>query len=362
MKLSGLLTSVFVSIFVLVGLASAEAPATFKVGVILPLSGTNASLGNYIKGGIELALAQSPEADQKSVELLFEDDSWQPSKAVSAFNKLMSDGAKSILVAGSSIGNTLAPLAEQKQVPLIAIGASDSGIAKGRNYAFLHWVSPEMEAQVMIAEMKRRGYKNIAIIGSQQEGIIALMNSVKSELSKANMINQLVLEELFLPTEMDFRTYIAKIGSKKVDGVIVCLLPGSLASFAKQVKQRDLKVDLMGIEFFEDENEVKAADGALLGQWYVNADSSSAEFEKDYAAKFGYHPGWAAANGYDSLKLLIDGYKASGAEGANIAKFLGSVKDFKGATGTYSATGDGRFTLPAAVKVVTDKGFEKLQG
>jgi branched-chain amino acid transport system substrate-binding protein len=364
MKLSCLLknTALLFSVFVVSIVAQAEAPKTFKVGVILPLTGPNASLGNYIKGGIELAHEHQPEADRKTVELLFEDDSWQPSKAVSAFRKLSDQGINAILVAGSSIGNTLAPIAEQKKIPLIAIGASDSKIAKGRSYAFLHWVSPEMESQVMVAEMKRRGYKNIAIIGSQQDGIIALMNGVKAELAKASMSDRVVLEELFLPTETDFKTYLAKARNLKVDGVVVCLLPGGLSSFAKQVKQQELKADLMGIEFFEDENEVKAAEGALLGQWYVNADSSSPKFEKDYATKFGYHPGWAAANAYDSLQLLIQGFKAQGASGDAIAKYLGQIKDYSGATGTYSATGDGRFTLPAAVKVVTQDGFEKLQG
>ena len=45
---------------------------------------------------------------------------------------------------------------------------------------------------------------------------------------------------------------------------------------------------------------------------------------------------------------------------AGINKFLHTVKDFSGAMGTYSASGKNAFTLPAAIKVVTESGFEEL--
>jgi len=41
-------------------------------------------------------------------------------------------------------------------------------------------------------------------------------------------------------------------------------------------------------------------------------------------------------------------------------QFLHTVKDFNGALGTYSASGDNRFTLPAAIKVITADGFKKI--
>ena len=40
--------------------------------------------------------------------------------------------------------------------------------------------------------------------------------------------------------------------------------------------------------------------------------------------------------------------------------FLGGVRDFSGAAGTYSASGDNRFTLPAALKQIQNSAFVKL--
>ena len=43
-----------------------------------------------------------------------------------------------------------------------------------------------------------------------------------------------------------------------------------------------------------------------------------------------------------------------------INSFIHSVKDFTGALGTYSASGQNTFTLPATIKIVTKDGFKKI--
>ena len=42
-------------------------------------------------------------------------------------------------------------------------------------------------------------------------------------------------------------------------------------------------------------------------------------------------------------------------------QFLSTVKNFNGAMGRFSASGDNRFTLGAAVKEVKDSNFVKLR-
>jgi len=88
---------------------------------------------------------------------------------------------------------------------------------------------------------------------------------------------------------------------------------------------------------------------------------ASAEFEQAYYSRFGHHPGWSAVNGYDALTLFYLGSRKD-KSGPAIAKFLSTLSDYSGAAGTYSATGDGRFTLPAAVKVVREDSFERIRG
>ena len=69
--------------------AQAAGKEQIRIGVVVPLSGTSASLGTYIKNGIELAYDSLPTETKERVELIFEDDGWRTSNAVSAFQKLV---------------------------------------------------------------------------------------------------------------------------------------------------------------------------------------------------------------------------------------------------------------------------------
>ena len=335
------------------------AASGFRVGVILPLSGANASIGNYLRNGILLAHGSLPPALRDKVKLFFEDDQLLSSRSVSAFNKLVDiNRIHAALVLGSGVGNALAPLAERQKIVLIAIGASDRNVVADRNFAFIHWITPETEAKTLLTEMRKRNYQRIALLYQEQEGAIAVYRAVARAFDEAGMKSRLAMEEQVNYSD-DFKTFIARARARNVDAVVVALFPGMVSSFARQAYSSSWKPALVGLEMFEDANEVKASDGALIGQWYVNADDAAPEFVSNYKAAYGDHPGWAAANAYDSLKLISAGFERYGADSTRIAEFLHSLKDYSGAAGQYSASGDNRFILPATIKIVTETGFEK---
>ncbi|MCB0338456.1 MAG: penicillin-binding protein activator [Bdellovibrionales bacterium] len=338
-----------------------ELAKPFAIGAILPLSGTGASIGASIRKGIELAYDELSEGEKQNIALIFEDDAWQPSSAVAAYQKLKSvNNIDAVFVCGSSIGNAVVPLAEQQGVISISIGASDYGIVANRNLAFLHWVTPDVEAKVFVDELKKRKYQRMAMIYGEQEGILASIPKIRQELESAGLSDKIVLEKSYLPDATQYRDFVTQAKAKQVDGVIVMLLPGALSTFAKQSRQASLDVDLMGLELFEDENEVRASDGALIGQWYVNASDGSDHFNIKYKQRFGENPGFGSANGYDSMKLIAKAIEKSESEATSVAHYLRTLQDFHGAAGVYSASGDNRFTLPAAVKLVTADGFETI--
>jgi branched-chain amino acid transport system substrate-binding protein len=245
-------------------------------------------------------------------------------------------------------------------VLLIAIGASDGKVAIGRRYAFTHWVTPEVESEELVKEIVRRDYKRIALTFQEQEGAIACYKALLNELERRGLKPRVVLDEKFLPDSNDFRTFISKAKSRDAEAVVVALFPGLISAFAKQTRSFDLKADLIGFELFEDENEVKASEGALLGQWYVNADVAAGSFVDDYRKRFNEYPGWGAANGYDSLNITADAVQLFGPDTEKIVDYLHNLHNYSGAAGRYSASGDNRFNLPATIKVVREGGFEKL--
>lgn len=326
-----------------------------KIGVIVPLSGEAASIGEAVKNSMLMAYEKLPSQKQSKIELLFEDDGLQPKNAVTAFNKLVSvNGAQVIINVSSGTAKAISPLAEQKKIPFLAV-ASDPQIVAGRKYVMNFWVSPEEETRIMLPEIVRQGYKNLARISTIQEGVLSANRAFDAQ---NNGKVKIAIDEEYAPDVKDFKPFIAKLqNAKEIDAVLVGLLPGQLGIFAKQLRQSGVTIPIFGWEILEDSNEVKASDGALVGAWYVNAADPSNTFLSEYRKRFPDGSLFAAANGYDLILLMGEAVGQS-TDSEEINRFLHTLKDFEGTLGRYSASSDNRFTLPAAIKVVTATGFE----
>lgn len=332
---------------------NAEAPPQkVGIGAILPLSGDAASIGEAIRNSLEMAASELPDQQRELFELLFEDDALTPKNSVSAFHKLNRSGRIAVAIcAGSSPCSAIAPLAESSAIPLIAI-ASDPEIVLNRKFVVNLWVTPEAEVRAMIPEMARRGYKKIARITSTHDGPI----SVNREFDRQNLGRFTIALDQDYPLEnKDFRDYLARLRVQRdLDAVFLNLFTGQLSSFAKQIRQAKIALPMFGLEMLDDANEIKAAQGALDGAWYVNASDPDDDFVRRFTARYPNSSMMCAANGYDALKLIAGALSAADKSTPNhaINKFLHELRHFRGALGTYSSSGDNRFTLPAAVKVV----------
>jgi branched-chain amino acid transport system substrate-binding protein len=324
------------------------------VAVILPLSGDAANIGIALQNGAQLAEESLAPAVRSRIALHFEDDRLDPKETISAYNKLAGEHRlAAAITASSGTSSALAPITEQHGVPLIAI-ASDPQIIAGRRHSVLLWVTPAAECAAIIPELKRRGYKSLARIASQQVGAIAISAEFDLQSDGAFQISP---DEQFPLDVKDFRSFIARLHSRTdLDGILVTLLPGQLSAFAVQVRQAGIQVPLIGWEMFEDIGEVKAANGALLGNWYVNSDDVDGDFLKRYSARFPGAPSYAAANAYDAVMLIARSLE----QHSTLDTVLHTVRNFHGAIGTYSASGHSTFTIPAALKEVTAEGFKKF--
>ena len=336
-------------------------PRPYRVAVIVPLSGQVASLGSYVKRGIDLAYENLPPEQREKLVLVYEDDQFDPVKTLSGYRTLKQQGpVDAVFVLGSPPANALGPITERDRTILIGVGASDPTIAVGKKFSFLHWVTPTALGEVLAEELKQRDFKRIGFVTAEASGTVADTAAAMTAMKARDFQERVVYRETFLKGETDYRAVVAALKAKQVDAVVAVLFPGALSAFAKQLKSARLPAELIGMETFEDEAEVKASEGAMLGAWYVNASDPTERFVAEYKQKYGEHPGWAAANGYDSLRLIANAAAAVGNDSVKVANYLSETHEYAGAAGTYSATGDNRFTLPAALKRVTERGFEPL--
>jgi len=122
--------------------AGALAADGIKVGVLLPLTGSQAKFGEIEKRSYEMAAEEinaKGGVNGKKIELLFEDDTGKPDVGRSGVEKLISREKVSVITGGysSSVTAAAAPVAQQFKVPfVICTGSADDITEKGYDYVF----------------------------------------------------------------------------------------------------------------------------------------------------------------------------------------------------------------------------------
>jgi len=323
-----------------------------KIGVILPLTGDAAFIGEAAKNSATLA-KESFGKTKNTYELVFEDDQADSKKTVSAFRKLVDiDKIRAVGTGFAGPGNAVAPLAEQEKIIHFSI-ASDLNIAKDKPFVFNHWIKPENEAGVYIKEAKRQGLKKIAMITSNQQGIIAIRDAMLKEDPTIFILK----DELLGPQEKDFRTSIIKAKNEGADAFLLMILPGQLTSVVKQIKEMKVNVPLTSVESFEYDQEVAPM---LEGEWYVSSADPSEDFTTSYKEKYNSLPYPGSGYAYDVIRILMTAFeKEKTNEGA--AKFISEMKDFPGVTGALSVDSDGNINSKAVIKKIINGKFVEVK-
>lgn len=335
----------------------AEQAAGFKVGVILGITGSVAEPAEACRNGITLALEAAPKRDHSRLELLFEDDQNMPRHAVASFHKLVKiSGVDAVVTYSSSTSKAVAPLAEKYQIPLLAI-ATDPGVVKGRKFVMNFWVAPEVQVRTLLPEVQRRGYRKIAIITAIQDATLVIRKIFK-DLGGDSI--QVVLDETYPADTKEFRPFLTKVRAlPDLDAIFANLYYGQPGSFARQARELGIALPLFNIESFEDSNQVKISQGALIGGLYAQADDPGEEFLATYRKRFPNATTYTAGNCHDLVGLFLNAL-ARGIAANDLNRYFHEVQDYKGAMGVFSATSDNLFSLPATLKVVTEEGFKKL--
>lgn len=175
--------------------------------------------------------------------------------------------------------NAIAPLAEEKKVPLIAV-ASDPKIQKDKNFVFRLEIAPSEEAKALASFVEKKSYKRIASIVAQQDGIQAGYTALSQR--DPGFIQKEVAKESVTPQEKDFRTVITKLMSNNPDVIFLGLLPGMAGEFGKQARELGYTGDFIGLNFIEGEETLVSAQGKLDGIIYTQAQDPQGWFSEKY--------------------------------------------------------------------------------
>ncbi len=327
---------------------------TIKIGVIAPLTGNVAFLGEGLKNAVKMAETEltTQQGNKQKYEVLLEDNAFDVNKSVSAANKLVSiDHVSALVTLASAAGNAVNPIAEKNHIIHFGI-ASDPNVANGQ-YNFIHWTPPSEETKIFVPELIKRGYRRVAILGTRIQGITAVINSFEKDIQGTDIKE--VDQEIFDFGTTDFRTLIAKAETKNPDIYVLFAFSPELDLIAKQMREKGIKTPITSIESFEQSDHPELYEGL----WYVNAADSTGEFNSRYETRFGKPPSLGAGNAYDIVRMI--GAAAEKVHSDNvptseqISKELYNIHDMSGALGTLNMNSDGLVLSKAVVRVIKNE-------
>ena len=317
-----------------------------KVGVILPLTGNLASMGQAAKGAVEVAAEKIKREDTKySYEFIFEDNQWSPAKTAVILSKFISvDKIDALLDGGSAVGKVTSPKTEERQIIHLNVWASDKRAAEGK-YNFVNHTQPEYEASRLTKVIKDKGYANVIIVSVNDEGCLVVSKALQKELDSAGVKNR--METINLGTR-DFKIMIEKMQKENPDLYVEIMWEPELNIFLKQMGELGYKTDITTIEAIPFDNLYQ-----FEGRWYVDAAEGKGPVMNEIRAHNKSDTVYGVSNMYDNVMLLVGAFEKAESKDKAVDELI-KVKEYEGVTGRLAQDDEGVFQSQAVVKKVVN--------
>lgn len=324
--------------------ADDEKREPIKLGAILSLTGPAASFGEFAQKGISLAVEeinQNGGMDGRKIEVVFEDDTTDGTKAVTAFNKLVDVDKVDGVIGGvwDFLAQTLLPLSVEKQVPFIS--GSNFRIAGSfdlNDYSFVMLPDFEKVLRELSNYFQTNNVKKVAAVRFNSDfgkEISETLDTVMQEFGKEKIIDETYSE---IGTN-DFRTTITKLKQAGVDTVFLDVIAPDGMTFLKQAKELDFKPKVVAHTLITDALSDDSVDKSLLeGVVVLNWNVTNPEFEQKFSAKYNTIPSKSANRNYDAVYILAQA-AANRATGSERAQYI-EENEFTSINGTTKFTSD----------------------
>ena len=308
----------------------AWAQDSFKIGLILPMTGPFASTGKQIEAAARLYMTQNGTTIAgKKVELIVKDDTAAPDVTKRLAQELVVNDKVHVLAGFglTPLALSTAPIATQSKTPLVVMAAATSSITQASPYIVRTSFTLPQAAVAMGDWAPRNGIKKaISLVTDYGPGIDAEKFFKDRFLFNGGQ----VLETLRVPLRNpDFSPFLQKVRDLKPDALYVFVPSGAGTALMKQFVERGLDkagIRLIGTGDVTDDDILNGMGDVALG--VVTSHHYSASHDSAVNKKFvdafqkangGLRPNFMAVGGYDGMRVIYEALRATKGQGAGDA-------------------------------------------
>lgn len=325
--------------------------APIRIGLLLPLSGNSAGLGQAMLQAAQMALFDVGGDD---VALVVRDTEAVPEGAPAAARAAIDDGARILLgPVFASAAKAVGPVAQPLGVPVISF-SSDRDAAGGG--VFVMGMLPQGQVDRVVGYASSQGVHRFAALAPSTAYGTRVASALQDSVAHYN--GQLVDTQFYDPASRDpseaVKALARSVGAEG-DAVMLAESGDRLRIVAPLLPYFDIdpsKVHLLGTMQWDDPS--LAAEPALVGGWYAAPPAESwTAFAQRYMAAYGSSPPRLASLAYDAATLALALAKR-GPDFSTAA--LTEPAGFSGVDGIFRFTPDGVVQRGLAVYEIRKDG------
>jgi branched-chain amino acid transport system substrate-binding protein len=307
-------------VLALIAADPAGAQDAVKIGLILPMTGQQASTGRQIDAAVKLYVQQNgADVAGKKIEVILKDDGAVPDNTKRLAQELIVND-KVAVIAGFGVtpaALAAAPLATQAKVPEVVMAAGTSIITERSPYVVrTSFTLPQ--SSVIIADWAvKNGIKKVVSIVSDYAPGIDSETSFKQRFTAAGGE---LLEAIRVPFQNpDFAPFLQRARDAQPDAIFVFVPSGQGGAFVKQFAERGLDkagIKLIGPGDVTDDDLLNGMGDAVIGTVTAHLYSASHPSAANKAfvdafkkANNGLRPNFMAVGGYDGMHLIYAALK-----------------------------------------------------
>src|SRR3954466_6913355 len=313
---------------VLPGVAAAQ--DTVKIGLILPMTGQQASTGKQIDAAVKLYEAQKgTTVAGKKIEVILKDDTSVPDVTKRLAQELVVNDKVAVLAGFGITPSALAtaPIATQAKVPEVVMAAGTSSITEASPFIVRTSFTLPQVSVALADWAPKNGIKTVVtLVSDYGPGI----DAEKYFRERFQFNGGKVPDQLRVPLRNpDFAPFLQKVRDLKPDAMFVFVPSGAGAAVMKQFAERGM--DKAGIKLIAtgdvtDDDQLNdmgdVAVGVVSSHHYSAAHPSPANkkfveaFEK---ANKNMRPNFMAVGGYDGMRIIYEALKKTNGKGGGQA-------------------------------------------
>ena len=298
----------------------------FKIGLILPMTGQQATTGRQIEAAARLYMAQNGDTVAgKKIQLIVKDDTSLPDVTKRLAQELVVNDKVNVLAGFGITPSALAtaPIATQSKTPQVVMAAATSSITEASPYIVrTSFTLPQ--ASVALADWApKNGIKKVVtLVSDYGPGI----DAEKFFKERFTFNGGQISDQLRVPLRNpDFAPFLQKVRDAKPDALFVFVPSGAGAAVMKQFLERGMDkagIKLIGTGDVTDDDQLNdMGDGALgvvTSHHYSTAHPSA--LNKKFVAAFtaankNLRPNFMAVGGYDGMRVIYEALKKTGGKG-----------------------------------------------